>query len=67
MTKQPFQTINRKLEQFFYMHDIHFISWHRDRDGYTVWNYQLDADGWRVLEEWRRIIARRNQRREQEK
>lgn len=65
MSKTPFETTSRKLEQFFFLHDIRFTSWYRDRDGLTVWKYTLDDEGWRVLEEYRRIIARRNQRKEQ--
>ena len=56
MNSTSFETRNRKLEQFFFMHDIQFDSWYRDRDGLTVWKYTLDAEGLQVLEEWRRII-----------
>ncbi len=63
MSKTPFETYNRKLEQFFFMHGIRFQSWYRDRDGMTVWKYALDEFGMRVLEEWREITARRSRRR----
>ena len=67
MTKIPFETRSRKLEQFLFMHDIHFDAWYRDRDGLTVWKYTLDAEGLMVLEEYRRIIKRRNERRKEGK
>ena len=57
--KTPFETDNRRLEQFFFFHDIHFISFYKNQDGYTVWTYLLDEEGLRVLEEWRQIVARR--------
>ena len=66
MSKTLFETRNRRLEQFFFALDIRFDGWHRDRDGVTVWTYRLDEEGLRVLEEWREITARREQRREQE-
>ncbi len=64
MSKTQFETTSRKLEQFFFLHDIHHGGFYKNQDGMTVWRYQLDEEGWRVLEEWRRIVARRNQRRE---
>lgn len=67
MSNTLFETRNRKLEQFFFMHDIHFEAWYRDRDGMTVWKYSLDAEGLQVLEEYRHIVARRNQRRQEGK
>ena len=56
--KQMFETTNRHLEQFFFVHDIRFDRWYRGRDGYTVWVYALDEEGLRVLEEYREIIRR---------
>ena len=64
MSKTPFETTSRKLEQFFFMHDIHHNGFYKNMDGMTVWMYSLDAEGLRVQEEYRRIIARRNQRKE---
>lgn len=64
MSKIPFETTSRKLEQFFFAHDIRHLSFYKNKDGMTVWTYLLDEEGKRVLEEWRRIVARRNQRRE---
>lgn len=60
----PFKTTSRKLEQFLYVHDILYMYWHKAPDGMTEWVYSLDAEGMRVLEEYRRIVARRNQRKE---
>ena len=62
----PFETNARRLEQFLFAHDIQFDAWYRDRDGMTVWRYNLDDEGLRVLEEYRRIIARRKERERQE-
>lgn len=67
MSKTPFETASRKLENFFFAHDIFHCGFYKNQDGMTVWMYLLDEEGRRVLDEWRRIIARRNQRREQEK
>lgn len=67
MSKTPFETANRKLEQFFFLHDIHHSGFYKNQDGLTVWMYSLDAEGLRVLEEYRRIVARRNQRRQKGK
>lgn len=59
---QIFETTNRRLENFFFLHDIHFTRWYRGRDGLTVWVYALDAEGLRVLEEYRAIIEKRKTR-----
>ena len=64
MSRNLFETANRKLEQFLFMHDIHHTGFYKNMDGMTVWMYSLDEDGRRVLEEWRQIVARRNQRKE---
>ena len=47
------------------MHDIRHNGYYKNMDGLTVWTYLLDSEGMRVLEEYRRIIARRKQRKEQ--
>ncbi len=64
MSKIPFETTSRHLENFFLLHDIFHCGFYKNQDGMTVWKYSLDKDGWRVLEEWREIVARRNQRKE---
>ena len=61
-----FETSNRRLEQFFFAHDVRFISFYRGRDGLTVWVYELDEEEQRVLEEYRALQARRIRRRAQE-
>ena len=66
MTNVKFETSNRRLEQFFFAHDVKFISFYRGRDGLTVWVYDLDDEGQRVLEEYRALQARRIRRRAQE-
>lgn len=37
--KAFFQTANRRLEQFLFLHDIRFDSWHKNEDDMTVWVY----------------------------
>lgn len=54
-----FETNSRKLEQFLFLHDIHHISWRKDDDGMTVWEYPRTKDAVRVVDEYREIIARR--------
>lgn len=66
MNKIPFETRSRKLEQFLFMHDIRFDAWYRDRDGMTVWKYTLDTEGLQVVEEYRCIVYRREQREKRE-
>ena len=63
MSTVPFETTSRKLEQFFFMHDIFHSGFYKNQNGLTVWIYLLDEEGRRVLEEWREITARRNRRR----
>jgi len=60
MSKTPFETASRKLEQFFFLHGIHHSGFYKNQDGLTVWMYLLDEEGKRVLEEWREIVARRD-------
>lgn len=66
MKNVKFETSNRRLEQFFFAHDVRFIGSYRGRDGMTVWVYNLDDEGRRVLEEYRALQARRIRRRARE-
>ena len=61
-----FERSNRRLEQFFFAHDVRFISFYRGRDGLTVWVYELDEEEQRVLEEYRALQARWIQHRTKE-
>ena len=35
-----FQTMNRSLERFLYLHKIRFENWFKNEDGMTVWTYR---------------------------
>lgn len=51
---------NRKIEQFYYMHGIDFVSCRKDQeDGLTVWTYEDNEENRRILEEFRTAIRRR--------
>lgn len=56
--KTYFETQNRRLEHFFFLHGIDFEEQFKAPDGMNVWRYCLDEEGRRVLEEWRTIKAR---------
>ena len=34
-----FETCNRRLEQFLFVHDIHFMEWYKNEDGLTIWRF----------------------------
>lgn len=57
-----FETNSRKLEQFLYLHDIFHLSWHKDEDNMTVWVYPNNKEVKRVVDEYREIVQRRNNR-----
>lgn len=59
-----FETNSRKLEQFLFMHDISHVSWHKDEDNMTVWVYPNTEEVREVVNEYRRIVARRKEREE---
>lgn len=51
---------SRKLEQFFYLHGIEFISCEKDpEDGMTVWTYERTDEAVRVMDEYREVLRRR--------
>ena len=51
---------SRKLEQFFYLHGIGFISCEKDpEDGMTVWTYEKTDEAVRVMEEFKDVMRRR--------
>lgn len=54
-----FETRNRKLEQFLFLHDIEHIGFRKDADGMTVWQYESTPELKRVVQEFREIQARR--------
>lgn len=57
--KNLFTTKNRKLEQFLYVHDIHFLTWSKDIDSMTEWLYEPTNELYRVVNEWRDIQQRK--------
>lgn len=57
-----FETANRKLEQFLFMHDIVHLRWYRNNDNLTVWVYPNNAEVMGVVSEFRAICARRERR-----
>ena len=53
-------TKSRKLEQFYYVHGVNFVSCYKDLDdGLTVWEYDDNGENRRILEEFRIAIRRR--------
>lgn len=65
MTRR-FETSNRRLEEFFFAHDVRFDRYYRGLDGITVWVYELDTEGQRMLEEYRALQQRRLTRKARE-
>lgn len=58
-----FETRNRKLENFLYIHDIHFSHFKKDADNMTVWVYEDTDELRRVVAEFKEISERRERRR----
>lgn len=48
-----FSTTNRHLEQFLYMHRIHFHIWNKSEDGCTTWHYHVTDELTEILNEYR--------------
>lgn len=61
-TATTFETTSRGLEQFLFLHDIRHTSWHKNKDGMTVWVYPNNAEVSHVVSEFRAIVARRQAR-----
>ena len=63
-TFATFETTNRKLEQFLFVHDIPYLRWYkRPSDGMTAWVYPDTADVQSVVDEYKEICRRRHERR----
>ena len=58
-----FETCNRRLEQFLFVHDIRFSEWYRNNDGLTTWVYPDNAELREVVKEFRKLDERRRERR----
>lgn len=59
-----FTTTSWRLEQFLFAHDIRFLTFHKNLDGMTEWVYEKNPEVMEVVEEYRRIDARRRARKE---
>ena len=57
-----FETDSRKLEQFLFLHDIRHNSFYKNADNMTVWVYPNNKEVREVVEEYRRIVAKRRER-----
>lgn len=58
-----FETCNRRLEQFLFVHDIFFKEWYKNADGLTCWVYADNMETRDVVEEFRKLDARRREKR----
>lgn len=58
-----FETCNRRLEQFLFIHDIRFKEWYKNEDGLTCWVYPDNMEIREVVEEFRKLDARRREKR----
>ena len=58
---------NRRLEQFFFVHAVDFISCRKDpADGMTVWTYEDNEENRRILSEFQEAIRRREAQKKRE-
>lgn len=62
MHNEIFETANRKLENFLYVHDIQALGFHKNDDGLTVWEYARTPELMETVEEFREIQKRRQMR-----
>jgi hypothetical protein len=58
----PITTRSRKLEQFFFLHGIDFISCTKDDDGMTVWTYERTTETEHILNEFHLAQNRRDKK-----
>lgn len=54
-TKDTFETMNRKLEQFLFLHGILHIGQYKNDDGMNTWVYSNTDELRRVVAEFRSI------------
>lgn len=55
-----YETSNRKLENFLFVHDIFHVRWYKNPiDGLTVWVYDDTHELRRVVAEYMEIALRR--------
>ena len=53
-------TRNRRLEQFFFLHGVDYISVGKDEDGMTIWVYEINPENIRIVREFQVAQKRRN-------
>lgn len=58
-----FETTCRQLEQFLFAHYIHFASWHKNEEGFTVWVYDNTEEVTETVAEFDRILAKHGKKR----
>lgn len=58
-TGKIFETTNRKLEQFLYMHEILHIGSRTNEDTYTVWQYEDTPELHATIQEFKVIQEKR--------
>jgi hypothetical protein len=51
-------TKSRRLEQFFYLHGVNFISYDKDDEGMTVWEYEDNEENRHIVSEFKTALAR---------
>jgi len=61
-TGKIFETTNRKLEQFLYMHEILHIGSRTNEDTYTVWQYEDTPELHEIIREFKTVQEKRRQR-----
>lgn len=59
-----YETSNRKLENFLFVHDIFHVRWYKSPiDGLTVWVYNDTPELRRIIAEYMEIAQRRTYKR----
>lgn len=58
---------NRKVEQFFYLHGVDFVTTWRDPDGLTVWGYEDNKENRRIIDEYLQAQEIRAQQQQEKK
>lgn len=62
MVETTFDTVNRKLEQFLYVHDVFHSDIYKTEDGMTVWCYRDTPRLREVVAEYKEIVKQRKER-----
>lgn len=60
MENNYFETTNRKLENFLYMHGIFAEKMSKSEDGLTVWGYRRTDYFEEIFNEFKAVTARMN-------